>query len=144
MENVRWINIYFNPDLKRLEWGEYETAERAKYFTVTPPFEWKFIDSIKVVLPGEKVLLHSWPKLAKRVAARVLEVAKEAAENAAQSGRMDDGGADTLRQSAYSFIAGLDHYFPPTKVWQDAEQYIKNRDDPEHKEYLRLKKKFEG
>lgn len=136
MENVRWINIYFNPDLKRLEWGEYETAERAKYCTVTPPFGWKYLDSIKVVLPGEKVLLHSWPKFAKRVAARVLEVAEKETE--------DYQIADNLRQQAYSFLAGMGHYFPPIKMWQDAEQYIKNLDDPEHKEYLRLKKKFEG
>lgn len=62
-------------------------------------------------------------------------------DNAGYSGAMHDGGAARLEEAIEAFLHGYFRKSWPQKWFKDIEEMSKN-DDPEYKEYLRLKDKF--
>lgn len=67
----------------------------------------------------------------------VLKDADNKAEDAGFGGRMDDGGASSLREQVAFYKAGMNNIIP--KEWLKYEEIL----DPEYSEYIRLKNKFE-
>lgn len=62
--------------------------------------------------------------------------AKNRRDNAAYSGAMNDGGSGTLLNQIKFYEMGMNNEYP--KEWETYKRHI----DPEYKEYLRLKGKF--
>ena len=64
--------------------------------------------------------------------------AHEREQNAAYGGRMDDGGSGSLLKEVEFYEKGLRREYP--KEWERYSKHI----DPEYKEYMRLKNKFDN
>jgi len=73
-----------------------------------------------------------------KVILRVLEESEKLSNYAAYNGSMNDGGAGILAQQVEFYEHGRKGTIPPQ--WK---KYA-NEFDPEYREYLRLKKKFNG
>ena len=83
-------------------------------------------------------MIENWKDIKKLI----LKDAFTKAEDAAYSGAMQDGGSSSLKEHVYFYDCGATNTFP--KEWKHyTEQYLKIN-NPEYKEYVRLKRKFEN
>lgn len=71
---------------------------------------------------------------------RVEMEADRVEENAAFGGESHDGGAAVLRDGVNMFRLGMNRRLPA--AWLPFAEQIKQEQDPEWENYLRLKKKF--
>ena len=62
-------------------------------------------------------------------------------QDAALTGRMDDGGASVLRREIAAFNAGRNNTWP-NKDWEEVAKQVIVEKDPEWETYVRLKAKF--
>lgn len=82
------------------------------------------------------------------VANQRLKKADDLRANAGYSGAMHDGGSGRVQDEANAFICGLSGILPNgwntemAKVQMDFDQKVKEK-DPEYKEFVRLKEKFD-
>lgn len=67
----------------------------------------------------------------------VRKAAADARSNAGYSGSWDDGGASRMERDIEFYLMGRSGLIPPD--WKKYQKLL----DPEYKEYLRLKNKFE-
>lgn len=72
----------------------------------------------------------------KKLTEIILKNAKRCEEDAGFGGRMDDGGAQRLRDQVKFFMYGYEMITPPE--WKSYQVQL----DPEYEKYLELKKKF--
>ena len=71
---------------------------------------------------------------------KVLAAAEEARTNAGYSGSWGDGGAAQMEAEVQFYRAGQAQEIP--RSWMKYATEAEQEADPEHAEYLRLKKKF--
>ncbi len=75
------------------------------------------------------------------VIALILIEARYIREAAGMGGRWDDGGAKVLEEQVKFFQYGKSRMLPPE--WEKYARQVENNADPDYKQYLLLKKKFE-
>lgn len=89
------------------------------------------------------MLPHLTDKEANNLVARMKELAKKRASDAAESGSMGDGGAANITNQIIAFQAGILCEVPELYDWRLTAKTMLNQGDPDYAEYLRLKDKFE-
>jgi len=89
-----------------------------------------------VTEPTHGVRIETLLKLSKRMR----EIAHQKREDAGYSGSWGDNGARALEETCDAFEAGLQGKCPD--AWKEELAKMQRENDPEYKEFLRLKQKF--
>jgi hypothetical protein len=85
--------------------------------------------------------IETMPDEIARVLFHKMGSAFNAETNAGRSGDQRDGGAGSILVAVEMFVHGWFKKLP--REWQLISERLKRMDDPEYREYVRLKKKFE-
>lgn len=83
----------------------------------------------------------------KIIKASVSECASSARYNASMGGRWDDGGASLMEERLSFWLDGVNFALSDnnyTEKYKDIVNKLSKESDPEYKEYLRMKDKFEN